>query len=162
MSTSRKNKQPQVLCSKSFCALGLVLFKSQTFSLETLVGEKEENLLNQCWSWQNVSSQDVQFPFLEHLECCCQLPSACRLHVDTLPSCKVRFTLHKTPVNSWNTLLEWREKDPIQPSPFRGFQGEKAQPPRSAPGSGVGTLEDTCEICLQRQRNVREKERARV
>lgn len=46
-------------------------------------------------------------------------------------SCVARFTLHKTPLNSWNTSLEWREKDPILLSPFRGFQGEKAPPPPS-------------------------------
>lgn len=96
--------------------------------LRLLLEKKEENLLNQCSSWQDVSSQDMEFPFLEHLECCCQLPSERCLHVDTLLSRKVRFMLHKTPLNSWNTLLEWWEKDPIPPSPFRGFQGEKAHP----------------------------------
>lgn len=35
------------------------------------------------------------------------------------------FMLHKTPLNSWHTLLKWREKGPILPAPFKCFQGEK-------------------------------------
>lgn len=58
-------------------------------------------------------------------EWCCQLLSLYFLVVDTLLPL-YKFTLDKTPLNSWHTLLEWREKDPILPTPFKCFQGEKA------------------------------------
>lgn len=46
------------------------------------------------------------------------------LAVDTLLPLYT-FTLHKPPLNSWHTLLEWGKKDPIPPTPFKCFQGEK-------------------------------------
>lgn len=79
------------------------------------------------------------------------------LAVDT-PLPLYTFTLHKA-LNSWHTLLEWREKGPILPTPFKCFQGEKG-PIQLLEVEEV--LWRTLVRYLSSDIDVEEKERARV
>lgn len=66
----------------------------------------------------------MEFSLLEMSGVVNALLSLYSLAVDTLLRLYT-FTLHKALLNSWYTLVEWGEKGPILPTPFKCFQGEK-------------------------------------